>query len=55
MAIIALLRYEATKPAKEFKIIGITCSYGNTDERNSELNILNTLTVAGREDVSTEY
>lgn len=36
----------------KIKIIAITCVYGNTEEINVELNVLKTLTIAKRSDVS---
>lgn len=29
-----------------YELLGITCTYGNTDEKNVEQNVLKTLTVA---------
>lgn len=55
VAILMFLRYESTKPATEFKIIGITCTFGNIEEKQAEINLLNILTFAGRTDVSIVY
>ena len=42
----------ALNAVDKVQVIAITCTYGNTDEANVELNVLKILTVAGRSDVS---
>lgn len=51
LAILLALRYEALHP-KEFKVLAITCVYGNAHLENVSENVLKTLTVANRSDVS---
>ncbi|KAL7306363.1 hypothetical protein TKK_0001787 [Trichogramma kaykai] len=36
---------------KKIDIVAITCTYGNTDLKNVELNVLKTLTIANRTDI----
>lgn len=50
-AILLLLRAEHHKVI-ENKVVAITCVHGNTDEKNVELNVLKTLTIANRTDVN---
>lgn len=50
LAIMLALEYEAK--TREIEIIAITCTYGNTFLKNVEQNVLKTLTVANRNDVS---
>ncbi|CAK9817798.1 Probable uridine nucleosidase 1 [Anthophora plagiata] len=47
VAILLTLKSES----KGFKVIAITCSYGNTDLENVATNVLKTLTVANRSDI----
>ena len=51
LAILLALKYEETH-ADDFKIMAITCTQGNTNEKNVAKNVLKILTVAKRNDVS---
>ncbi|XP_033208244.1 inosine-uridine preferring nucleoside hydrolase-like isoform X2 [Belonocnema kinseyi] len=50
VAILLYLKYEALNK-EDFKLIAITCTHGNTEERNVEENVLKILTVAQRNDI----
>ena len=54
LAILLLLRAESVRKLHlpQYEIVGITCTYGNTKEENVEINVLKTLTIANRTDVS---
>lgn len=56
IAILMLLRAESLRQLHlripQYEVIGITCSYGNTKEENVEVNVLKTLAIANRSDVS---
>ena len=54
LAILLALKYEALHN-REIAIIAITCTHGNTEEKNVELNVLKILTIAERNDVSHIY
>lgn len=51
VAILLALNYE-TIHKDEIELIAITCTHGNTKEKNVEQNVLKILTVAKRDDVS---
>lgn len=51
-AIMLALQYEAKSSANNIKVIAITCSYGNAYLKDVEQNVLKTLTMANRNDVS---
>ncbi|XP_058797576.1 uncharacterized protein LOC131667858 [Phymastichus coffea] len=51
VGLLLLLRYEAANKNSGFQVIGITCSYGNTEENNVVTNVLRTLTVTRRGDI----
>lgn len=53
VGILLALKYESAE--KEIEIIAITCSYGNTNLTNVEINVQKILTIARREDVSEKY
>ncbi|XP_066593484.1 pyrimidine-specific ribonucleoside hydrolase RihA-like isoform X2 [Prorops nasuta] len=50
IAILLALQYEA-RLQNGFKVVAITCTYGNTYEHNVEQNVLKTLTMANRSDI----
>lgn len=51
LAILLALKYEQSVIDGDFKILAITCVYGNTYLNNVEQNVLKTLTIAGRNDI----
>ncbi|XP_058797585.1 uncharacterized protein LOC131667862 [Phymastichus coffea] len=53
IAILLLLRAESLREMylPHYELIGITCTYGNTEEENVEINVLKTLTIANRTDI----
>ena len=53
-AIAMLLRAEALKKTNN-KVVAITCVHGNAREEDVELNVLKTLTILNRTDVSNIY
>ncbi|XP_043465956.1 probable uridine nucleosidase 2 isoform X1 [Leptopilina heterotoma] len=46
-----LLALKCESAEKEIKILAITCTYGNTNITNVEMNVQKILTIAGREDI----
>lgn len=52
LAILLALTYEKSN-YEDFKVLAITCTYGNTYLENVEKNVLKTLEIANRSDVST--
>ncbi|KAK2589328.1 hypothetical protein KPH14_007876 [Odynerus spinipes] len=51
LGILLALAHEKSTTNEDFKILAITCVYGNTYLNNVEQNVLKTLTIAGRSDV----
>jgi len=51
LAIMLALMYEAK--THNIEVLAITCTYGNTYVENVIQNVLKTLTIANRSDVST--
>lgn len=52
LAILLALAYEKSS-SEDFKVLAITCTYGNTYLKNVENNVLKILEIADRSDVST--
>lgn len=41
--------------SKELEVVAVTCAFGNTNERNVEINVLKTLAIANRSDVCSHF
>lgn len=51
--LLVLLAYK--KQISNYKVVGITCTYGNTDEKSVEKNVLEALTLANESLVNIIY